>query len=98
MDIKPKSKSTYIYVGIWLAFTLALAVWWLIHGLAQADKLAAAASQSSIEISKQHSMPLWEGITFFSLVLAGGVTLFFFTLRESKRAGQMKEFFAAFTH
>ena len=87
---------------VWLAFSVALAVWWLIFGLNQADRLAQLVGQtgssSAQELARQHRMLLSEGMTLVILLIVGGVALLYHIHSESLRARRLREFFAAFTH
>jgi len=89
-----------VFVGAWLLLTLSLAIWWMIHGLAQIGSLSQAGSRifSTVEIERQHRMLLWEGISFLTLLIIGGAALFWFNDREKKRVKQIQTFFATFTH
>lgn len=87
---------------VWLAFSVALAIWFIIFGFRQADRIAELAIQTGSadahEIAKYHRMLLSEGITLIVLLLVGGIALLSHIFRESERARRLKEFFAAFTH
>ena len=81
--------------GLWLAFTVALATWWLIFGLRQLDRLH---QLSPAPIQHQSRMLFWEGGVLIALLLIGGVALITYIWRERQRQRQNEEFFAAFTH
>lgn len=87
---------------VWLVFSVALAVWWLIFGLQQVDRIARIAGEvpSGVarEIQRQHRMLLSEGLIFIALLLGGGVSLLYYIRHELKRTRALQEFFAAFTH
>lgn len=98
-DRKISVQSVYLtLVIVWLIVTLALAVWWLIHGLTQAGMLAELEPLLSQKFQSQHRMILSEGLTLIGLLLLGGAGLFFLLLREYRRNDEMKVFFATFTH
>ncbi len=98
-DRKISVQSVYLtLVIVWLATTLALAIWWLVHGLAQAGMLAELEPLLNDKFRIQHRMILSEGLTLISLLLLGGAGLFWLLLREYRRGDQMKIFFATFTH
>lgn len=87
---------------VWLLFSLALAGWWLIFALGQADRIAALAGQShsemAQEVARRHRMLLSEGATLILLLFGGGGALLYHIRQESLRARRLREFFAAFTH
>lgn len=70
----------------WLVFTIALASWWLIFGLRQADQLSV------------QRMLIAEGTALIASLLLGGAALLYGIRREQARHGAIEEFFAAFTH
>ncbi len=88
--------------GVWLVFTLALASWWMVFGLNQLHDMRAMAtgdkSSSEEEFARQHRMLLSEGLALIVLLLGGGVAILYGIRVEKKRARQIEEFFASFTH
>ncbi len=84
-----------ILAGLWLAFTVALATWWLIFGLRQLDRFQ---QLSPTEIQHHSRMLFWEGGVLIALLLIGGATLITYIWRERQRQRQNEEFFSAFTH
>lgn len=86
----------------WLAFSVALALWWVIFGFNQADRIAQLVDQtgssSAQELAKHYRMLLSEGVTLIALLIVGGSALLYHILKEARRSRRMKEFFAAFTH
>lgn len=87
-----------IAVVAWLVFTLALAGWWLVLGMRQAEQISSLRNESVGELVRIHRMLVWEGGTLLVMLLAGGLSLLYFTIAEAKRSKQVREFFAAFTH
>lgn len=93
-------------VASWLVFSVALAIWWLIFGLQQSQRLselaadAAPSVESQIvkEIGRQHRMLMSEGITLVILLLGGGAALLWSIRNDQRRARQVQEFLGAFTH
>lgn len=87
---------------IWLGFSLALALWWMIFGLTQVARISELAGQASpeiaAEISRRHRMLMSEGATLVLLLLGGGIALLSYIRVEMKRSQRLREFFAAFTH
>lgn len=93
----------FALAAVWLVFTLALASWWLIFGLKQLDQIRQAGagevvSDSTMSIERQHRMLLSEGGVLLVLLLVGGGALLYNIQVESRRARQIEEFFASFTH
>lgn len=71
---------------VWLTFTIALAGWWFIFGLSQAEG------------ANVQRMLVGEGVTLIASLLLGGAALLYGIRREQVRHNAVEEFFAAFTH
>lgn len=80
------SRLHYVIAISWLILTVSLASWWLAIGLSLAPN------------SAFHRMFVWEGATFISLLVAGGVVMVFAIHREHLRRQALKTFFLSFTH
>ncbi len=95
-----------VAVVVWLTFSVALALWWLIFGLNQIDRISEIARQVpnevttrlAHEIARQHRMLMSEGATLILMLLGGGAALLYHINTEMARARKLREFFAAFTH
>lgn len=93
-----------VLAGVWLAFTLALASWWMVFGLNQLEEMReltaanAPDSKADAAFKRQHRMLLSEGIVLLVLLLGGGVAILYGIQVERKRARKVEEFFASFTH
>jgi signal transduction histidine kinase len=87
-----------LLVGVWVAFTVTLAVWWLIFGLRQLDLLSQFRVEQADQLQRHYQMLLWEGGILIASLVGGGGALFYYAKREQKRHEQVEEFFAAFTH
>ncbi len=93
-------------VTAWLVFSVALAIWWLIFGLQQSERLIelariaspSVASEIASEVARQHRMLTSEGVTLVILLLAGGIALLWSIGTDLKRARRIQEFLGAFTH
>jgi signal transduction histidine kinase len=94
---------------VWLTFSVALAVWWIIFGLGQIQRFSSLTQRGSqitdsqlseiaSELARQHRMLMSEGITLVVLLLLGGGTLLYYINTEIRRGHKVREFFAAFTH
>jgi signal transduction histidine kinase len=91
-----------VAVVAWLGFSVALAIWWMIFGLQQIDRIAeiggSAPPAIATEIARQHRMLMSEGATLILLLLIGGAALLYYINTEIRRSRKLREFFAAFTH
>src|SRR2546421_11092495 len=85
-------------VGLWVAFTVTLAAWWLIFGLRQLDLINQSNLEGAVQLHRHYQMLLWEGGILIVSLIGGGVALFYYARREQRRHAQVEEFFAAFTH
>ena len=85
-------------VGLWVAFTVTLAAWWLIFGLRQLDLINQSNLEGAVQLHRHYQMLLWEGGILIVSLIGGGMALFYYVRREQKRHAQVEEFFAAFTH
>lgn len=89
-------------VFVWLTFSVALAIWWLIFGLHQIDRvqqfMGPAPEAFAEEFARQHRMLVLEGVTLVVLLLVGGTALLYYITTEIRRTQRVREFFAAFTH
>ncbi len=85
-------------VGLWLAFTVTLAGWWLVFGLRQLDLIKRLSLQGAPDLHRYYQMLLWEGGVLIASLIGGGLALFYYARREQRRHAQVEEFFAAFTH
>jgi signal transduction histidine kinase len=98
MEIRQKHRIEYALTVAWLAFTVSLAIWWMIFGLRQADTLGKVAQVRPAELAKVHAMLLGEGSALIASLVAGGGAILYSIRRERLRHGAVEEFFAAFTH
>lgn len=93
-----------VLAGVWLMFSLALASWWMVFGLNQLEEMreltATSAPDPAAEANfkRQHRMLLSEGVVLLVLLLGGGIAILYGIQVERKRARQVEEFFASFTH
>jgi signal transduction histidine kinase len=96
--MRERARGRIALVVIWLCTTLALAIWWLIHGLTQIDRLNALENGNSVELTRWHRMYVSEGATLVVLLFVGGAALLYYIATEMSRTRRVREFFAAFTH
>ena len=80
----------FALAAVWLVFTVALASWWLIFGLGRLE--------SDMTVDRQHRMLVSEGGVLIALLIVGGAALLYNIRVEARRARQVEEFFASFTH
>src|SRR5438128_5120036 len=85
-------------VALWVAFTVTLAVWWLIFGLRQLDLINQSNLEGATQLHRHYQMLMWEGGILIASLIGGGLALYYYARREQKRHAQVEEFFAAFTH
>jgi hypothetical protein len=85
-------------VFVWLATTLALTGWWVVHGLYQLARFSELKVGAESELARWHRMYVSEGATLILLLFAGGAALLYYIATEVRRARRVREFFAAFTH
>jgi signal transduction histidine kinase len=83
---------------VWVLLTVALATWWMIFGLEQAEQIKLLAGPEAIRIQHVQRMLVWEGIAFIGLLLGGGIALVVSVRREQARQRAVEAFFMAFTH
>jgi signal transduction histidine kinase len=95
---KKRSRIAIVLVGLWVAFTVTLAGWWLVFGLRQLDLIKRLSLQGAPDLHRYYQMLLWEGGVLIASLIGGGLALFYYARREQKRHAQVEEFFAAFTH
>src|SRR5881392_561726 len=87
-----------VLVGLWVAFTVTLAGWWLVFGLRQLNLINQSNLEGAVQLHRHYQMLLWEGGILIVSLIGGGMALFYYARREQKRHAQVEEFFAAFTH
>jgi len=87
--------SRIVLISAWILMTISMASWWLIYGLRQIEKNA---SLASVQIVRGERMLHWEGLSLILLILGGGLSLLYYSLREFRRNKDLKEFFATLTH
>src|SRR5882724_2454100 len=95
---KKRSRIAIILVGLWVAFTVTLAGWWLVFGLRQLDLIKSLSLQGAPDLHRYYQMLLWEGGVLIASLIGGGLALFYYARREQRRHAQVEGFFAAFTH
>src|SRR6266403_3575031 len=95
---RKRNRIVIALVGLWVAFTVTLAGWWLILGLRQLDLINQSNLENAVQLNRHYQMLLWEGGILIASLIGGGLALLYFARREQKRHAQVEEFFAAFTH
>jgi signal transduction histidine kinase len=80
---RSSSRLQYTIAIVWLVFMVSLASWWLRLGLTS---------------PAWHRMYLWEGGTFLTLLIAGGIAILYGIRREHRRRRALETFFMSFTH
>ncbi len=89
----------------WLIFVCVLGAWWGSLILKYAAKITDLEKQAGLapglaesQWTRTQHMLYWEGGTFFILLLASTVLLFWLYWRDVKRSRSIQAFFAALTH
>lgn len=85
-------------VAGWLVFSVALAGWWVIFAYRFLSGGLPIDFSNPASIEAKQRMLVYEGISLIVCLIAGGVALAYYVLREHKRNEQIRQFFAAFTH
>ncbi len=94
----PLNVSPFLAVAIWLTFSVALAVWWVIFAYRLLRNLMIDPVISTELLIRKQKMLTYEGVSLVVLLLLGGLALSYYVWRESRRSQQMKEFFSSFSH
>lgn len=98
MKARWRGSWSYALAAGWLALTVALAGWWLVFGLAQADQLARPLGERTVNVERVRLMLISEGGVLLALLAAGGVALLAGIRYEQRRQAAVESFFMAFTH
>jgi signal transduction histidine kinase len=98
VENRARIRLKYVLAFAWLLFTLTFAIWWMYFGLKQIRTLMELNPSHAEEFARYYRMMIWEGSAWMLLLLTGGCTLIWFVAREARRARELKEFFAAFSH
>ena len=93
-----RSTWQYVLAIVWMAFTIALASWWLIFGLSQARQLAALEGPEAAQIARVTRMLVLEGVILVGMLIGGGVALLAAIRLEQRRRRDLRSFYMAFTH
>ena len=79
----------------WSVFTSSLALWWLVYGLRQLNRVEELSSQ---ELIRQQKMLFWEGGILVALLFIGGGSLIYYMVQLLKTNENLKQFFGTFSH
>jgi signal transduction histidine kinase len=90
---------------LWLTTICALGAWWGRLVLRQASKIAELEQASGLAFTQAHGqwlrtqrMLFWESGTYFALLIASTIFLFWLYWRDAKRTRSLQAFFASMTH
>lgn len=97
-NFSKKKLSPFFVVAVWLSFSMALAIWWVVFAYRFLNDLMVNPDIVLEQITRKQRMLFYEGITLVVLLLLGGMSLAYYVWREYKRNQQIKEFFASFSH
>lgn len=95
---KRRFSPRYLFVVLWVLFTVSLSGWWVIFGFEQIDRLRELGVGNSEDAVRHQRMLIYEGVTLFLSLFAGGATWAYYMYREVKQADQLRNFFLSFTH
>lgn len=88
----------FVIALVWVVFTVSLLAWWIYFGFHQVQRLSALGYPDALELARFQSMLMWEGGTLIALIVAGGGAGIYLLARELRTQGEIRSFFAAFTH
>ncbi len=91
-----KVRRRWMFILLWLCFSLSLLVWQHVFTLKLFELLIQTAAHPKIE--RWVLMVHLESATLFLSILGGGAGLLISLRKEARRQKQLKEFFASFTH
>lgn len=91
-------KLRYVFVAIWVLFTVSLTGWWIYFGLSQVDRLLLLDHQTASELVRYQRMLVWEGCALIFSLVVGGLSLTYLIYKEMRESRRVQEFFAAFSH
>lgn len=93
-----------LFAIVWLLVTVSLGVWWFLLGLKLTNTVAGlsaklnSSSESLSILERQSRMIKMEGTFFLLMLFLGGVTLIWFSYRETRRNKLIHDFFSTVTH
>jgi signal transduction histidine kinase len=88
----------YLFLAIWVVFTVSLSCWWVYFGFEQIRRLTSLGYGHENDLVRYQRMLMFEGGALLLSLVAGGLTLAYYMYREVKQGDQLKSFFLAFTH
>jgi len=91
----PRLTWQYAATIAWLVFTVALASWWLIFALGQAQHLGALEGPESAQVGRVTRMLILEGVILVAMLVGGGVALLFAIRLEQQRPTHLPAFLLA---
>ncbi len=80
---KKRSRLAIVLVGLWVAFTVTLAGWWLVFGLRQLDLIKRLSLEGAPDLHRYYQMLLWEGGVLIASLIGGGLALFYYAWRAT---------------
>lgn len=87
-----------VLIIFWLIFTTSFALWWFRFSLDHVRLLAELQPDKAAHWMRIHRMIMWEGSTWFVLLILAGAALIALVQKEKVRARRLREFFASFSH
>jgi signal transduction histidine kinase len=95
---KTRDRIKFTLIGLWLALTVAFALWWLTFSIEHISLLEHLQPSNFSHWQRQRRMVIWEGTTWLVLLALGGAALIQLMRKERERARRIREFFASFSH
>lgn len=95
MKLKPNFNLMLWLTGMWTAFTVALAGWWMVLGLRLVQIQFPTESE---ELLRYRRMLTQEGIVLILMLIVGGGALFVSLFILKRQNERIRSFFATFTH
>src|SRR5690606_22278219 len=92
------SDKKFYFILFWLAFTTIFAVWWMKLGMGHVRLLEQLLPEQLDHWEAQRRMLFWEGLSWITLLLIGGLTSLYFLVRAKNHLESLKTFFASFNH
>jgi signal transduction histidine kinase len=92
------SDKKFYLILLWLVFTTIFAVWWMMLGMSHVKLLKELLPDQWLHWESQRRMLFWEGISWITLLVIGGLTSLYFLVKEKSHSLNLKTFFASFNH
>lgn len=88
----------FVIICLWLVFTISLAIWWYIYSLRQLAQIEALNPEIASELMRNQKMLTLEGMVLIACLIAGGVALSYYVIRDLRQQRKILNFFLTFSH